>query len=186
MQVHITFQLFRSNFSKEEKSLSLQSSLSQKQVLGQKPLIRQNKYKACVAYKRQAIWKNKWLDFIQGISFIVHYLPANMFNCTSSVSLAHNHRLCSCYVEPYSDPICLSIHFPTEWHHIRAIRFSNSLLKHNCYLWYGLKRGQMSMATSAVIGLLRNSAACIKTGYVNNENNIINVRAHVLKKHLES
>lgn len=116
--------------------------------------------------------------FYTGDFFHCTLSTRNMFNCTSSASLAHNHRLCSCYVEPYSDPTCLSIHFHTEWHHIRAIRFSNSLRQHNCYLWYGLKGGQMSMATSAVIGLLKNSADCMKTRYVNNENNIINVRAH--------
>lgn len=71
-QVHITFQLFRSNFSKAQlegkKKAPFSSIISQpkKQVLGQKTLNRKNIYKAFVVYKRQDIWKNKWVEFIQG------------------------------------------------------------------------------------------------------------------------
>lgn len=44
------------------------------------------------------------------ISFIVCYQTGKMFNCTSSISLADNHRVRLCYVEPCSGLICLLIH----------------------------------------------------------------------------
>lgn len=114
-----------------EKNKSLQSSLSQKQILGQKTLSRQNIYKAFVVYKRQHIWKNKRLVYTiiyTGISFIVCYLTGTCL-IVPVVFLWLEITGCGCYVEPYSDPICLSIHFHTIWHNIWAIRLSNSFIK---------------------------------------------------------
>ena len=67
------------------------------------------------------------------ISFIVCYLTGKMCNCTNSISLAHNHRVCGCYVEPCSDLICF-FRFIRIWYWVAPYQ------SHTVFLFFTIKQ----------------------------------------------